>query len=256
MKRLHLFEFEDQKWFPTFLRNYMTDYLEHVAHQMNIYQGLVPFIKNALNRSNGEQIIDLASGGGGGMVKLVEGLQQEIPALKVHLTDYYPNLKAFEKLAAANDAFSFEKTSVDAKNVPAHLKGFRTIFLALHHFRPQDARSILQNAVDAGESIAVFEAQERSIKNFIGMLFVPIMVLLFTPFIRPFSIGRILFTYLIPILPLLILWDGLVSVLRTYSLSEMDELIQGLEGAEGYIWEKGRAKSGPASVLYTIGVKT
>jgi len=34
---------------------------------------------------------------------------------------------------------------------------------------------------------------------------------------------QILFTYVVPILPLLIFWDGLVSQLRTYSVQELEE---------------------------------
>ena len=143
--------------------------------------------------------------------------------------------------------------SINAMNVPENLKGLRTQFLSLHHFRPNDAKQILQNAIDTQSTIAIFEAQERNLKSIIFMLFSPINVLLMTPFIKPFKIGRVIFTYLIPILPLLVLWDGLVSVLRTYSPKELDVLINDLENCEGYTWEIDRIKSGPSKIIYLLG---
>ena len=64
--------------------------------------------------------------------------------------------------------------------------------------------------------------------------------------------GRIIFTYLIPIVPLFVLWDGVVSSLRTYSVEEMKELTGELKGAENYAFEIGREPSGPGAMLYLL----
>jgi hypothetical protein len=144
---------------------------------------------------------------------------------------------------------------VDARNVPEDLKGLRTQFLSLHHFKQKDAKLIMQNAVNTISSIEVFEGQERSFPSILAMLFSPISVLLVTPFIRPFKIGRIIFTYLIPIVPLFVLWDGVVSSLRTYSVKEMNGLVENLNGTENYHWEIDKVKSGPSVVLYLLGTK-
>ncbi len=49
--------------------------------------------------------------------------------------------------------------------VPRELKGFRTMFTSFHHFPPEEARAILQNAVDAGEGIGIFEITRRAPSN-------------------------------------------------------------------------------------------
>ena len=85
------------------------------------------------------------------------------------------------------------------------------------------------------------------------MLFSPLTVLIMTPFIRPFRLGRIVFTYLIPIVPLIVLWDGLVSSLRTYSVAEMKAMVAKLDNADSFEWEIERVKSGPAHILYLLG---
>lgn len=255
MGRIHLFEFEDQKWFPDFLRNYMTDFLQYLSNKAKIYKPIIPIIKKGLNKSGTNQIIDLGSGGGGGLIWLNSELKKDIPKLKIVLTDFYPNIPAFKLTKKKADNFEFIDKPIDAKNVPIELKGLRTQFLSLHHFKPTDAKQILQNSVDTNSSIAIFEAQERSLPSIIAMLFSPLSVLLTTPFIRPFKIGRIIFTYLIPIVPLFVLCDGIVSSLRTYSVKEMYELVKNLNATEKYDWEINKMKSGPSVVLYLLGTK-
>jgi hypothetical protein len=60
---------------------------------------------------------------------------------------------------------------------------------------------------------------------------------------------------LIPIVPLFVLWDGIVSSLRTYSIKEMNGLVEKLNGTEKYDWEINKVKSGPGVVLYLLGTK-
>lgn len=253
MKRKHLFEFEDQRWFPGFLRNHLTDFLQFVSNKFNIYKGIVPLLSEALSKSENATIVDLASGGGGGLINLVAALEKDHPNLQVVLTDFYPNEEAFSYTAKQSNRFTFKTASVDARNVPSGLVGLRTQFLSLHHFREEDAVKILQNAVDAKRPIALFESQERNVKSVLAMIFSPLNVLFVMPFIRPFSIGRIFFTYFVPLVPIFVLFDGILSALRTYTVPEMEELVSRVKGHENYDWKIGKVKSGPATILHLIG---
>ena len=78
-------------------------------------------------------------------------------------------------------------------------------------------------------------------------------VIFMTPFIRPFKFWRIVFTYLIPIVPLFVLWDGLVSVLRTYSGEEIKKMASEIDNGDSFIWETGTMKSGQITVQYALG---
>ncbi|NME68859.1 hypothetical protein [Flammeovirga aprica] len=255
MKRVHLFEFEDQKWLPSFLRNYATDFLQFLSNKTKMYQPIIPIIEKGLEHTPKKQIVDLGSGGGGGLVWLNEELLKKEKGLKILITDLYPNLPAFQRTKEQSLNFEFIDQSVDARQVPSDLKGLRTQFLSFHHFKPEDAKQILENAVKENAPIAIFEAQERSIPSVIAMLFSPLTVLLTTPLIRPFRLGRLFFTYLIPIVPLLALWDGVVSSFRTYSVKEMKDLIQQVENHELYDWEVNKVKSGPGVILYLLGTR-
>ncbi|MTI29499.1 hypothetical protein [Xanthovirga aplysinae] len=254
MKRIHLFEFEDLSWFPSFLRNYGTDFLQFMANFFDIYPGIVPILKKGLEKGETLHILDLASGGGGGWKTLGGHLKKKVPGLRVTLSDFYPNLEAFKSMKGYdNEVFDYYSESLNALDVPKEIKGLRTQFLSFHHFKPKDARHLLQNAVNSQAPIAIFEIQQRDLSHFIKALFSPISVLLTAPFIRPFKIGRMIFTYLIPLVPLFVWWDGVISVLRTYTFDEIHQLTENLEKGEAYKWESGKTKKGPLTITYTLG---
>lgn len=185
---------------------------------------------------------------------LIPALTVEEPPIKVHLTDKYPNLTSFEKLQNSfPDNLSFSIETVDAARVPKDLKGFRTLFTSFHHFRPSEARRILSDAVASDEGIGIFEFTQRKPAAILAMLLTPLFVLLVTPFIRPLKFSRLFWTYLIPAVPILVGFDGVVSCLRTYTPAELRELTEDL--SEKYQWEIGElsVKGSLVPVTYLIG---
>lgn len=256
MRRFHAIEWEDLQWFPSSWRDYGTDYLKFIATKFNIYNPILPLMQKCLDKSGQQHWVDLASGGGSGLIGLAKDLKKTNSNLHITLTDYYPNIKAFEKLQSeVPNTFSYEKKAVDASQTPVHLQGkFQTIFGAFHHFRPEKAKQILQNAVDTKSTIAIFEPVGRNFGSWISMLFVPLNVWIFTLFIRPVRWNALPFIYLIPIIPLYILWDGIASILRTYSERELQDLINSLEHKDTYEWEIAKT-SGKMPINYLIGYK-
>ncbi len=51
------------------------------------------------------------------------------------------------------------------------------------------------------------------------------------------TVRQLVFTYIVPIIPLCFAWDGAVSYARTYTLDDLDELLSGLR-SEDYRWEE------------------
>ena len=66
------------------------------------------------------------------------------------------------------------------------------------------------------------------------------MVLFMTPFVKPLTWRQIVFTYLIPIIPICYAWDGQASMPRMYALKDLDHMLEGL-GSGNYTWQKGHA---------------
>ena len=67
----------------------------------------------------------------------------------------------------------------------------------------------------------------------------PLAMLALTPRIRPFRWSRLIFTYVLPAIPLLGLVDGIVSMLRIYSPRELREMVAGVAGHETFDWDIG-----------------
>lgn len=253
MRRIHLFELEDQYWFPKQIRDTGTDWIRFIVSLTNPYRPIIPRLKEAIRATGSQQVLDLCSGAGGPIPGLHRQLAEAGLNTSITLTDRFPNIAALRHVRDVSDgAIDFVEEPVDATVVPAHLSGFRTFFASFHHFRPETARRILQDAVDKRCPIGVFEFSERSFLPVVLTLLFPILLLLATPFIRPFRWSRLFWTYLVPIAPLYVLWDASVSNLRTYSPRELEDLVREID-APDFVWEIGREPSKAGAVTYLIG---
>lgn len=258
MQRIHAFELEDQPWFPRSIRDAMTDYLGFVGNLTPApYEAFTARLHEAMAATGEREILDLCSGGTGPLPTILRLLEQEHGyQASARMTDLHPNLGKFEYARATSQGrIDFVAESVDATQVPESLGGFRLISNALHHFQPEMARAILADAVAKRRGIAVFEALTRSPLAAAAILPSPLLVLLTTPFIRPFHWSRLLWTYLVPVVPVACLWDGLVSVLRIYSPEELQGLVSEIPGSDGFVWDIGKlpARGAPVSITYLIG---
>ena len=235
--RLQLFELEDLPWFPRAIRDPATNHLQFMEKRLALHEPIVPLVRDALERSKARRVVDLCSGAAGCVASVHEALAGDGISLPLTLTDKYPNLLAFRCCSALHPSGVFYvEDSVDATAVPQDFKGMRTMFNAFHHFAPESARRALRCAVEAQQPIAIFEIPERSWATIFPLLFTPIFVALATPFIRPFQ-WRLLWTYLIPLVPVTSWWDGVVSQLRAYTCREILELAQEFGD---YEWRAGR----------------
>ncbi|HKP57400.1 MAG TPA: hypothetical protein VJV78_11800 [Polyangiales bacterium] len=255
MRRLQLVELEDLSWFPRILRDGGTAFLEFAERSSGHGRMLVPPLERALDATGETQLIDLCSGGGGPAASLADELAKRGRDVKVALTDRYPNAHAFAHAAANSGGKVVGRLEpVDATNVPADLRGFRTVWNAFHHFPPPLARSILADAVARRQPIGVFEVVSRELPMLLGLLLTPLTVTLSLPFWRPFRWPWLLLTWVVPVMQLFVLWDGVVSWLRIYSEEELRELVSDIE-ARDWVWDIGRIQLGKAPLhgTYLVG---
>jgi hypothetical protein len=110
---------------------------------------------------------------------------------------------------------------------------------------------VLHAAAAAKQPIAIFEVSERSART-LPVLLTPLVVWIVTPLMRPFLWRRLLWTYLVPLVPLTCLWDGIVSQLRAYTVGELRQLC---EGSAPMHWEAGQVPiaKGRGRLTYLIG---
>ncbi len=236
-KRIHLFEFHDLPWFPGMFRQALTEWLRVLWDRVGARKALAPVLAEVLLESGATRVIDLCSGAGGPLVGIQRELEITGGGFKAIVTDKFPNLKQMEDLQRqSRGMIEARLTSVDATRVPRDLNGFRTLFNSFHHFRPPQARQILKDAYDARQPIGVFEIPNRKFSG-IAFSFVAsfLGVLLLTPSMRPRRPAWWFFTYLVPIIPFTVAWDGWVSHLRAYTPEELLQMTS--DFSDGYRWE-------------------
>jgi len=254
VKRIQLFEFHDLAWFPQGWRDFMTEIMNVFDANFNPYAPVIPKLAEAAKNSGAAQIVDLCSGGGGTALRIQEYLDRiGDQELGIILTDRFPNLSAFREIAArSRGRITFRENAVDAMKVPADLSGFRTIFTSFHHFPPATAKEILQDAVHKHEGVGIFEYTENTWVWALALLGMPCAFFISAFMIKPFNWRRVIQAIiLVPILAFL--WDTVISCLRSYTVSDLEQMAAELD-AGNYQWEAGRIKSfGGCYVTYLLG---
>lgn len=253
MNRIQFFEIMDQSWCPEIIRNEGTDLLEFWMRQFDTYQPIYPLIIDTMKKTQSNNLIDLCSGSGGPILQLSEFLHKQGYDYTIYLTDKYPNKKVQEQLKG-NNKIHYLAESIDAIHLSPSYQGMRTLFTSFHHFKPEMAIKIIEDAALNRAPIGIFEFTERNAVGLLKILLTPLSVFLLTPFVKPHNLQRFIYAYLIPILPLVLLWDGIVSCLRTYSVSELHAFTSTLE-KYNYVWEIGKVPSKKAmcNITYLIG---
>jgi len=263
LPRLHLFEFHDMVWTPTFLRHYFTDMLRPLwSFPLPLERLVAPVLASAVKKANATEILDLCSGAGGPLPAVAREMQRQglLRDVKIRLSDLYPNIAAWRQVQRSYPDVTIEPCEDPVDATACAQPGFRTVFGAFHHFPEDLARKVLQDAVDANSGIAIFEGTARTLLNV--LLFYPLLIPVFIVplmlfFVRPFRWARVALTLLFPVLPLMFAWDGTVSCLRTWTPSEMEAIIRTVTGQERFEWQTGVLKPWllPAPrVVYYIGI--
>lgn len=267
MNRLQLFEFEDFHWFPDLFRSPMTRLLAVLNSKMGLDEAVADLLKKIIEKTSINTVVDIGSGSGGVMPVVHSKLNSEDKnsTIKVVLTDMHPSKESIQWFNSINDdSLTYEPESIDATKLDKAPSGIKTMINSFHHMDADTAKSILKSAQDSGEPILIFEMQEKKVPVVIWALFLPlglvitfVMALVLTLFSRPITISQLVFTYLIPIIPLCFAWDGQASYARMYSMRDYDSLIAGLDNQD-YIWEKGIGKklNGKPIGTYLLGMAT
>lgn len=254
--KFRAFEFEDQPWFPGFIRDSMTDYLRFLFRTFRLYNPILPILKDALTKTNSNHVLDLCSGSGGAVELIYQNLELTFrPEIKITLSDLFPSELTYAYLSKKTQGgITYISIPVDAAAVPKGLSGFRTIFSGFHHFEKEKARLVLKDAVEAGHGIAIFDGGNRSFWMVLLIIVAhPVLLFLCTPFFKPFRISRLIFTYLIPIIPVCTIWDGIISILRLYSPNEMLKMAHEADKGQ-YSWISGKVRNKfGMSIAYLTG---
>lgn len=226
----------------------MTNLLAVLHRMVGTKEVIAGLIKPLLSQNQFRKIVDLGSGSGGIMPEVFDGLIQNKGQkdMELLLTDLYPNKELVNKWAD-HEGIEYEAQAVDATNWEAIPGGLKTMVNCFHHMKPENARKILEEASQRKEALFVYEMGENNIPLIIWWVLLPVsllilvlMAMVMTLWVRPLNWKQLLFTYLIPVVPLCYAWDGQVSIVRMYTMKDLHVLLEGLDTTD-YNWQKGKA---------------
>lgn len=264
MRRLQLVELEDLSWLPFAIRNGATDLLDFAFDRLGFYDGVAPQLPAALEASGAVRIVDLGSGGGGGTLSMRHRLRDAGVAVPIVFTDRYPSEAGIARVRALGDpSTTYLADPVDAMTGGGSLDGMRTMSGALHHFSPFAVRAIVANIVAKRQPLAFFDvAASPAVRGTpivlapalmaLNMAILFITALALVPFVRPFRLSRLLLSYLPPLIPFVVAWDGTVSALRAYTPEELLAIARTVPGGGTYDWKAGTE----GRALFLTGIPT
>jgi hypothetical protein len=265
MKRVHVPEIEDQAWFPSWLRTCLTNLIVVFGRMIGGTEVLFALVSRVLKEERIDRIVDLGSGGGGPMPEILSSIREDAQTADATLTmtDLYPNLDALDRFNREDEPhIRYLRDPVDASDLASAPPGLKTMVNCFHHMRPDRARAILESAQAHRQPLLIYEMADNNIPFVVWLLALPLSlslvglsVFFLTPFVRPLTVRQLLFTYVIPIIPVFYAWDGQASMPRIYTLDDLDELLEGL-GSPDYRWKKGHAKTrkGRNQGTYLLGL--
>ncbi len=263
MKRIQLFEFEDFHWLPTIIRVGITNLIAVLHRMMGTAEVVANLVTELKQKQQFDKIVDLGSGSGGPMPAVIQRLNEKsgVKPMQLLLTDLHPNPTLVQAVNNKQVEYvRYHPTAVDATHIRNAPEGLKTMIASFHHLPPTTAKQVLQSAQANKEAILIYELAKNNIPFIIWCLLLPVsllilvlMSLVMTLFVRPLSISQLLFTYLIPIIPLVYAWDGQASIMRTYTFDDIETLIG--EKTADYHWEIGEAKKENGKTLgyYVMG---
>ncbi|KAI9151652.1 hypothetical protein HJFPF1_08861 [Paramyrothecium foliicola] len=256
LPRMHLFEIDDQPWFPAFLRARVQDGLRQTWTARTPLQSMSPaqtaatlLIKHLAEDLSSYAYVDFCAGGGGPTPAIERTVNAHLrdngrPQVDFVLTDLHPNLESWQRLARKNPRITYEANSVDASRAPERLvhrsdgkKVMRLFNLAFHHFDDPLARDILKDTVQTSDGFAIFELQERDVLSVITITLMGLGVIAAAPYYawKWRSPATLIFSWFIPILPFVLVFDGYMSALRTRTADEVEALLRNC-GADANDW--------------------
>lgn len=219
---MFLKELEDYSWFPPVLRKMQLEYVGWISAALQVYRPLGKIMEGFPSN----QWIDLASGSGWPALYLKKKATDPI---FFRLTDWYPNSASKEVLKH----MEYDPEPLNLLDFQPEAGQQYSMFNAFHHFTTQEQKQIITKMKEAKAGFIIAEVLEPSLLSFIQVTLAALLVQPLSAWaIRPFSFLRIATTYLVPIQLATVAWDGWLSVLKSKTLAQYQDLVRGISSSE------------------------
>ena len=214
-------ELEDHNWFPAIFRRWQTEFVGNISVWTKLYKPLAPVLQQMIEENKVTVLHDTCSGSGVPAVYIHARLKTTMPML---LTDKYPDT-AFENKPPV--IYSLQPNDILAMQIVENT--LYTMYNAFHHFSEAQQKNIVKKMTEGKAPFLIAEILEPGWFNVLKIIFATIIIQLITaPFVKPFSLVRLLFTYIIPVNLFTVTYDGIISVLKSKTAAQYNELLKNI----------------------------
>ncbi len=241
-------ELEDYTWFPKVFRKWQLQFVGNISVWTRLYNPLATVLQQMIEENKLVALQDVCSGSGEPAVNMQQQLKATIPVL---LTDKFPD-SAFTN----QQGIFYAANAVDVMELqPVENTGY-TMFNAFHHFSTAQQKALLQKMADNKAPVLIAEILEPGVLNVVKIIFTATIVQLLTaPFVKPFSLQRLLFTYIIPVNLFTVAFDGVISVVRSKTAAQYKEALQSVS-TQSYNITVNTINNWKGNVVYIKGEPT
>ncbi len=227
MRRKQITQITNTSWCPKLFKKLVAEFLSWFVLKVNATKPFLPIINEVLKDFNTKNLINLDVGIGAGMEAVLPFLGRDISV-----------------------------QSIPFSNFDTTRSGVYTFINAFHQLNKNEAEKSLKEIAQSGNPVVIVEGNNDSLWQIVGMtFFVPLTVLLTAPFVKPFRLSRIIFTYFIPVLPIIIVIDGCLALMKLYNPDDLRELVSNLDIPD-YTWSIGKKDNGRGGkIIYLKGTK-
>jgi hypothetical protein len=217
---MHLFEFNDQPFLPESIRATIRDVCELCNSVFRSFNHVAA--RRALDearKQNSHAIIEL--GAGTAPITRVLASLPESSGLTLVPCDLIPDEEAYRDLQRRYPGLVqpvFEAVDFTRPH-PWDRESVAVLVGTFHHIHPQDRPRTLAALSRSVDHVMVFEPLRSTWLSMALTLFaqVPVLLLPVAYCHRPGRLRRVVWCWLVPVVPLIFLWDGLVSCIRQWS---------------------------------------
>ncbi len=252
MIRLQIPQISNSCYVPEWFKNLINEFLDHIVRMVNANHPFIPLIEKAISEGV-KHIYLFAPEVGGSSALIAKKIKETSPHVEITVLNDLLSKKRLQYLI-----YLGEETLKDLKMQSIHEEiKLNSLLISINHaHKLSDSEFIQHISYLQGkfDRILIGEGNNKSLRQVIGMtLIVPLVILLMTPFIRPLRFSRLLLTYIWPVLPLAIVWDGLAALFRIRSPALLIKLAETLDSKK-WKWSADKLPNNRGGfIIYLLG---
>jgi hypothetical protein len=242
VRAYYLFEFCDQTWIPSGARECLYEVMDACNSGIRSFNREVATVAIRIAKEQHlTKIVELGAGRAPVTNELVK--QRETAGMQLVTCDLVPNVDEYKKLEAKYPDRVFPiYSSVDLTRTQESLDDGVLVLAGVMHHIPFELRLAVIGSLSATNShVAIFEPLLRTWLSIsmATLSFFPAILLPLTRLRRPGRLRRILWCWVVPIVPFMFVWDGVTSCLRQWTVKEWQVAFESLELSPNVLYVEG-----------------